>query len=372
MTTSAAVGYYWGDDGFGIDRAADALGARVAEEAGSPLERWRVTGEGTTAAVIGERVATAPLFGGGTLVVVAGPLALIKAKERREELAVVITAIAPGNALAFIDPIDEYSPRKSLDAARAALRTAVLEAGGDARDFVSPKAGAMARWIEERAAERGIRLGRGAAQELATRVGAFVTEGDVDRRRQGQLAVGELDKLALYRPEMAVEVDDVRALVSEAVPGSTWAFLDALGERRIHKASEILERLLEEAPPPLLLFGIHRRVRQLLEVADRLAAGEGEGSLVRSMGLKPYVADKLVGQARAWSADELEAALEGLLELDALVKGADGTIATGAQVRFGFTLWFADHVARTSTTGARDTTGGSRPGRVASTVTARR
>ena len=53
----------------------------------------------------------------------------------------------------------------------------------------------MVRWIEERAGERGVRLERGAAQELATRVGAFVREGDVDRRRQGRLAVSELDKL---------------------------------------------------------------------------------------------------------------------------------------------------------------------------------
>ena len=59
----------------------------------------------------------------------------------------------------------------------------------------------MESWLAARAAELGIRLGPGAAQSLAQRVGAYVREGDVDRRRQSELANGELEKLALYRPD---------------------------------------------------------------------------------------------------------------------------------------------------------------------------
>ena len=40
-------------------------------------------------------------------------------------------------------------------------------------------------------------LGRGASEELATRVGGFVREGDVERQHQGRIAVMELEKLAL-------------------------------------------------------------------------------------------------------------------------------------------------------------------------------
>ena len=90
----------------------------------------------------------------------------------------------------------------------------------------------MVRWIEERAAERGMRLGRGAGQELANRIGAFVRENDVDRRRQGSLAASELEKLRLYRASGEVTIEDVRALVPEAIPGSTWAFLDAVAMRQ--------------------------------------------------------------------------------------------------------------------------------------------
>jgi DNA polymerase III delta subunit len=48
-------------------------------------------------------------------------------------------------------------------------------------------------------------------------------------------------------------------------------------------------------------------------------------------------------QARHWTTDELRAALEGLLELDAMVKGAPGSETDTAQRRLAFTLWVEDH-----------------------------
>jgi DNA polymerase III delta subunit len=189
-----------------------------------------------------------------------------------------------------------------------------------------------------------VHLGRGAAAVLAERVGGFVREGDVDRRRQGQMAVRELEKLALYRPGAEVSADDVRELVPEAIPGSAWALLDAIAERRTRPAVTILDRLLESTPEPLLVTMLHRRLRELLEVVDRLGAGEPPGSLVRSMHLNPYRAKHLVEQAHAWTAGDLERALEGLLELDAAVKGADGRVATDAQRRAAFMLWIVEAI----------------------------
>ena len=152
----------------------------------------------------------------------------------------------------------------------------------------------------------------------------------MDRQRQGALAVGELEKLSLYRPFDPVTEADVRALVSEVVPDSTWAFLDAVADRRVAVAAPLLDRLLETTPEPVLLVQLHRRIRELIEVADHLAAGATPGSLVRTLGMKPFRVDKLVGQARRWRVAELDDALEGLLELDAKVKGAPDA---GAQRR---------------------------------------
>lgn len=347
--TGPALAYYWGDDLYGLDRSAEAIGERVAA-GGAPLEQWRMAGDATSPDRILERIATAPLFGGGTLVIVAEPAPLLRSKADRDALIAILGSVAPGNALVFLESVDGSGRRP---AALDALRAAVVAAGGDAREFKAPKEGQLAAWIEQRARERHIRLGRRAAQALAERVGGFVREGDVDRRRQGQLAVGELEKLALYRPDAEVTPEDVRELVPEAVPGSTWAFLDAIAARRPRPASELLERLLESTPEPVLVVQTHRRLRELIEVADRLATGATPGSLVRSMKLKPFRAEKLVEQARAWTLPELETALEGLLALDVAVKGADGTLTTDAQRRLAFVLWITERVAPQPLTVAR-------------------
>jgi DNA polymerase III delta subunit len=203
----------------------------------------------------------------------------------------------------------------------------------------------MAHWIVDRAHERGIRISAAAAAELARRVGANVRERDVDRRRQGELAVAELEKLALYRLDGPIVPEDVKALVADVVPGSTWAFLDAIGLRRAAEAAELAERL-DDVPAPLLVTHLHRRVKQLIEVADLLGQGTPARELVRTLKLNPYVAEKLAEQARTWTLPELDAALDGLLELDATLKGHAG--GGDLRRRAAVSLWIAERVRRPS------------------------
>ncbi|HEX8939602.1 MAG TPA: DNA polymerase III subunit delta [Candidatus Limnocylindrales bacterium] len=341
----APLAYYWGDDAYSIEAAATAFALRLGGPDGPPLERWRVSGAETSAGLVGERVATATMFGGGTLAVVSDPAPLLRSRADRDALIAVLGAVAPGNGLAFLETSDGSGRRP---AGLEALRDAVAAAGGETREFRAPTREAFAHWIEERARERSVRLGRGAAAALAERVGGFVREGDVDRRRQGQLAVAELEKLAVYRPDGEVSVDDVRSLVADAVPGSMWALLDAVAARRPREAAALLERLFDETPAPVLVAQLHRRLRELLEVADLLDGGASPGSLVRTLKLKPFRAEKLAEQARAWRPAELEDALEGLLELDATIKGADGSGSGAGEAgrRLAVDLWLAERVAR--------------------------
>lgn len=336
-----ALGYYWGDDEFGLDAAATALGRLAAGPGGEPPTPWRTTGAATRPAEIAERVATATLFGGGTLVIVEDPGPLVRAQAERDALGAAISALAPGNALAFVESVDGTARRlKSLEE----LAAAVAAAGGEVRQVAAPREGGMARWIEQRATERGVPLERGAAEALARRVGAFVREGDVDRRRMGRLAVAELEKLAVYRLDAPIRAEDVDALVADAVPGSTWAFLDAVGARKSREAAPLLERLLVTTPEPVLVAMLHRRIRELLLVADHRARGDTVQATARALKLKEFPARKLWEQGHAWTAEELGAALEGLLELDAAMKGERGSDAR--RRRLAFAVWLAERVAR--------------------------
>ena len=345
MTTPIA--FFWGDDAWSLEVAVEAFRSQAAVFPGGVPERWRVLGsDGPPARILGalqERLATGSMFGAGTLAVVAGAGPLIRRGEDRRALIAVLDLIAPGNGLVIVEETE--SGRK--EPPHKPLVEAVRAAGGREQSFRAPRAGELTSWIEKRAAERGIRLAQGAAREVASRIGGFVTEGDVDRRQQGQLAVMELEKLALYRIDgPAITVDDVRALTPEAVPGSLWALTDAVGLRETARAVELLERTLEAIAEPVVVAVLHRRIRELLEVADRLGSGESARTLPRSMKLASFRAEQLARQASRWSLEELGAALDGLLELDAAIKGIAGTPVGDAQHHLGFVRWVGERVAR--------------------------
>jgi DNA polymerase III delta subunit len=342
----AALGYFFGIDTYQLEATAIALGERVAGVGGEPLGRWRVKGATTTVEAIAERIATGSMFGGGTLAIVLEPAPLLRAKASRDALLGIVGLVAPGNALAFVEPLEAMpTERRPLDAGRSALREAVAAAGGEVRAIPALTQGGLTRFIHDRAGAIGLRLGRGAAEELAKRIGGFVGQGDADLSGLGQLAAGELDKAAIYKLDGELSVEDVRAIVPEVIPSSLWALTDAVGMRRLDAAAH-LERALEVTAEPVIVVLLHRRIRELLELADRIAQGTSLVIAARAMKLHEFRARTLETQARRWSPAELEAALGGLLELDATVKGA-GAGGSGEHARqLGFTLWLTEFVVR--------------------------
>ncbi len=343
---TAPLAYIWGDDAYGLEAALETFRNDSSRfPAGAP-ERWRPEAERTDPArllgEIRERLATGSMFGAGSIAILRGAGGLIRSTEARDQLLAALATIAPGNGLAVV----EETESGVKDPPSKTLAGAIRAAGGEVRRLEAPRQDALAAWIESRARERQIKLASGVARELATRVGGFVREGDVERQYQGRIAVMELEKLALrHVDDGPLTIDDVQALVPEAVPGSMWAFVDAVGMRQRARALELLERLIDDKPAPVLLAVLHRRLRELIEVQDRLERGEPPGSLVRSMRLVPFRAETLARQARGWTGPELDAALTGLVELDAQVKGVGGRQSTDARDRLAFDLWITDRVA---------------------------
>lgn len=363
MTTRSPIGWFWGEDAWSIDRAVNDLGRALALEAGGPLDTWRAPGEddadgadtGVTskrrARVLEElalRLGTATLFGGGTLAIVRQPGWIAREAAGRTRLLELIGAVAPGNALCFAELAGQDG---KVPAATESLRAAVAACGGTVSHFPAIGRDRIVGWLESRAVELGIRLGSGAAQELAQRVGATVREGDIDRRRQTELADRELEKLALYRPGGTVSREEVRDLVAEAIPGSAWAFLDAIAQRRGGESALLAERLLADGTPlPVLTTQLHRRLRELILVRDHLDAGTRPPELVKALRMQPFRAQKLAEQARAWTSPELDAAMSALVELDLRSKGisTDGSTVHMGEGRdaLGVVAFIADHAAR--------------------------
>ena len=99
-------------------------------------------------------------------------------------------------------------------------------------------------------------------------------------------------------------------------------------------------------PEQVIVVVLHRRMRELLELQDRMRTAKTPSAAAVAMGIKsPFRADHLASQARRWQQEELIAAIDGLLELEAIAKRAPGRGGGDAQHRLAFALWIGDHVA---------------------------
>jgi len=346
------VGYYHGDDAYGLERAAASLGARVAGPDGEPLRVVQVFGSVRRAAdaeerlsTIVEHVATASLFGGGALVVVSDVPTLQRFAGASSTLVEAVGLVAPGNALAFLAQVDARGRGPS---STDAVKKAVIAAGGEVVECPAPDQRTFVAWLVGIAAELRIAIEGPAAQELARRVGALEPGGDVDRRDLAAAAVAELKKLDLYRSDRPATIDDVRAVVTERTPSSLFRLIDAVSERRPGEAVALLERAAATVPGPVLVVRLHRRLRDLAIAVDLAAVGARPPEIAGALGIDrakssaEWQVGRILDQARRWTGAELAASLDGLLAVDARMKG-EASISERAQ-RLELTLWIAERV----------------------------
>ncbi len=180
-----------------------------------------------------------------------------------------------------------------------------------------------ARWIVARARLKGGEIARPAAQLLSTKIHRG-NKNDRDHfAEDSQLYLRkldtELDKLVAYANGRPIEAHDVEALVSDEQVADMFGFVDAIGARDGATALRILRGVLGRGEQPLIaLTMIARQTRLLIQAKEheRLAPAE----LAQTLGLHPFVAEKLSRQARNFSMAQLERAHIAVMETDLAIK----------------------------------------------------
>ena len=204
------------------------------------MERWLLRGNRNSAtgliADLNERVATPVMFGGGTLAVVLNA-GRARGQERgpRRDAGDDDGSSRPGTRWSSSTRASRAPRRRSRSAWPMPSRPPAAWSASSSRPRVARSTG----WIEAEARERGLDPRPGTAKLLAERIGGNRPGGrrgtpppDADRV-DGARQARALPRHGADRP------DDVTALVAEAVPGSVWAFTDAVGERRVEQALEL-------------------------------------------------------------------------------------------------------------------------------------
>ena len=173
----------------------------------------------------------------------------------------------------------------------------------------------LPQFIRERAREAGRTFTAPALKLFCRRVGNNLAE-----------VMGELDKLISYAGDREFfEEDDVAAVVSDTRVESVFALTDAIGTGDHAAALRLLQRLLDDGQPPLVILSMFiRHFRQLWKARELLAQGVPQKELPRRIGINPYFVGSLLTQAQLYDDRQLRETFPRLLAVDhALKSGGD-------------------------------------------------
>ena len=182
---------------------------------------------------------------------------------------------------------------------------------GKVNQSTLPRGGALESWISKRAKSLGVTIDGDAATLLANFIG-----------NQLRLLANELDKLATYVGDGGtITVDDVRTLSAQVQEARIFDLTDALAQRNQKQALTILHDLLADGEPPIKLIStISSQVRSLLLVKELSQQGMRSPQIASTIGIAPFVADKVARQVGKFTAAQLEVAYRQLLATDASLK----------------------------------------------------
>ena len=288
-----------GSDRPKIGRALQRLRARVGEQSIEQLDVPPASGDDAVAAcnALG-------FFSGDARLVIASGVDKWKAADVKA-VAAYLADPAPGTVLALVaEDVKADSP----------LGKAVAKVGQVLAFSVAKNK--VVGWVAEQFALHGVRAETEACAALVQLVG-----DDLHR------LASEIDKLATWARGEPIGEREVEALVAAGSEVPTFALTDAWGRRDAGAALEAAETIFErEGRPrrdtaPRLAAALANHVARVRQCQQLAAEGVRPRDAAGRLKLHPFYAEKLFGQARNYSEDELRDAVVRLARLDLALKG---------------------------------------------------
>jgi DNA polymerase-3 subunit delta len=245
-----------------------------------------------------------------------------------QRVAAALAAIAPETTIVF------FGREEGRMQVPDALVAAVTQAGGDVSRELTVKPWELPKWAMAQAAPLGLELHPAAARALVQHVG----------ERQQRL-LRELEKLALDLEAdpgnpRRVDVEQIEELTASSAERKSWTLADALVARDGAAAvGAYLELRAQGERLAGLLFTIARRLREALDVATRLEAGESAAQVRRGLRMPPKVAERFVTDVQRSDVAGLREALGIVADLELASRGGaggalgDDTLAVAAIAR---------------------------------------
>jgi len=296
-----------GDDHGRIAERRARLRALAERESGPQgielLEGESATGEAVAAAL------SAMTFAIGRRFVIVDGVERWKAAD----VALVAPALA---ALAEDTTVVFFAREEGRTKAPDALAEAVRTAGGDVSAEQNVKPWDLPKWAAAQAAQLGLDLQPAAARVVVRIVG----------ERQ-QRILRELEKVALELnadrgAPVTLDAEQLEQLISTSAERKSWTLADALVARDGAAATRTYFELRTQGENlGGLLYWIARRLREALDVAGRLSAGESAAQVRRGLRMPPKIAERFVADVQRTDVGALREALATIADVELASRG---------------------------------------------------
>lgn len=167
------------------------------------------------------------------------------------------------------------------------------------------------RWINEKAAEFGVRVAPLAQERLLSLTGADL-----------MIMASELNKLAVHVGEdNEITEQHVDDLVARSLEQDIFALVDGVVKANVHQALKIYKDLLKQKEAPIKIIALMvRQFRILFQVKQLTQLGYGEKMIASQLKLHPYVVKLAARQVRNFRDEELLSLIDQLADLDYRIK----------------------------------------------------
>ncbi|HEY9152712.1 MAG TPA: DNA polymerase III subunit delta [Anaerolineales bacterium] len=305
MAKESNILFLYGNDEFAITRRLAEFDSIFTDPTSANMNTARLDARTMSEDELNNAVNSMPFLASQRLVLLANPSARYNKADTRKKFLEFIEKIPDSTRLVMYEIIEPRDAEKHwLNKWAEKSKLAQTQA------FMLPRLKDMSGWILNEIKRQGGQMDSTAAAKLVEMVGA-------DTRQAAQ----EISKLLAYvnwaRP---IKVADVEAVSIVTAEPDIFAMVDALASGNGKSAQKLLHRLLEGEDAFSVWGMVVRQFRLILQAREVLDAQGGVNEVTSALGVHPFVAEKVAGQAKRFSLNSLEKIYHKLLEIDEAAK----------------------------------------------------
>jgi DNA polymerase-3 subunit delta len=320
----------FGTDEYAIDQKIHDLISAMGASTTAEMNIARLDGHNLNMDAFNTAAKAIPFLSDHRLVILTNPYSIFKASREQQKFSTLIGSLPPTTNLVLVEVLDQPAGKNKgfSDWVQKMVNVNGEKITVQTREFNRPGRRDLPGWIiQETRKQSGLENKKiGIDPAAANRLAEFVGE---DTR----LAAQEIGKLLEHvNYERDVKVGDVEQVSIVSAHQDVFALVDALGFKDGHKAQHVLHQLLEKEDPFPLWGMVIRQFRLLLLTSEIISVGGKQDEISKEIHVHPYVAGKLVEQAKRFDLPGLEAIHHKLLELDEQMKTGQVTTALGLEM----------------------------------------